>query len=48
MGEKAITVAATKKMTFEEFLNYDDGTDTLYELENGELIPGFGMGRGIL
>jgi Uma2 family endonuclease len=26
------------KMTFEEFLSYDDGTDTLYELENGELI----------
>jgi Uma2 family endonuclease len=34
-----MTVAAAKKMTFEEFLNYDDGTDTLYELENGELIP---------
>ena len=32
-------VTATKKMSFEEFLNYDDGTDTLYELENGELIP---------
>jgi Uma2 family endonuclease len=25
-------------MTFEEFLNYDDGTDALYELENGNLI----------
>ncbi|MHC5727273.1 MAG: Uma2 family endonuclease [Nostoc sp.] len=34
-----MTVAAAKKMTFEEFLSYDDGTDTLYELENGELIP---------
>lgn len=34
-----MTVAIAKKMTFEEFLNYDDGTDTLYELENGELIP---------
>jgi Uma2 family endonuclease len=33
-----MTVAAAKKMTFEEFLNYDDGTDNLYELENGELI----------
>ncbi|MBW4667582.1 MAG: Uma2 family endonuclease [Cyanomargarita calcarea GSE-NOS-MK-12-04C] len=33
-----MTVAAEKKMTFEEFLNYDDGTDNLYELENGELI----------
>ncbi len=29
---------ATQKMTFEEFLAYDDGTDYLYELENGELI----------
>ena len=38
MGEKAMTVATAKKMTFEEFLNYDDGTDYLYELENGELI----------
>lgn len=27
------------KMTLAEFLDYDDGTDTLYELENGELIP---------
>jgi len=32
-------VATAKKMTFEEFLNYDDGTDNLYELENGALIP---------
>ncbi|QYX30239.1 Uma2 family endonuclease [Sphaerospermopsis torques-reginae] len=34
-----MTVAIAKNMTFEEFLNYDDGTDALYELENGELIP---------
>lgn len=34
-----MTVAIAKKMSFEEFLNYDDGTDSLYELENGELIP---------
>jgi Uma2 family endonuclease len=26
------------KLTFEEYLTYDDGTDTLYELENGKLI----------
>jgi Uma2 family endonuclease len=38
MGEIAMTVANAKKMTFEEFLQFDDGTDTLYELENGELI----------
>jgi Uma2 family endonuclease len=29
---------ATQKMTLAEFLAYDDGTDTRYELENGELI----------
>jgi Uma2 family endonuclease len=29
---------ATTKMTLEEFLAYDDGTETLSELENGELI----------
>lgn len=29
---------ASQKMTFEEFLAYDDGTDTWYELENGTLI----------
>lgn len=28
----------TQKMTLEEFLAYDDGTENLYELENGELI----------
>ena len=33
-----MTVAIAKKMTFKEFLEYDDGTDNLYELENGELI----------
>ncbi len=34
-----MTVAIAKKMTFEEFLEHNDGTDILYELENGELIP---------
>ena len=34
-----MTVTTVRKMTFEEFINYDDGTDSLYELENGELIP---------
>ncbi len=33
-----MTAAIAVKMTFEEFLNYEDGTDNLYELENGELI----------
>jgi Uma2 family endonuclease len=34
-----MVITTKKKITFEEFLNYDDGTDYLYELENGELIP---------
>lgn len=29
----------TTAMTLEEYLNYDDGTDTRYELVNGQLIP---------
>jgi Uma2 family endonuclease len=33
-----MTVATAKKMTLEEFLDYDDGTDAWYELENGELV----------
>lgn len=33
-----MTIAAGK-MTFEEYLSYDDGTDTRYELVNGELVP---------
>jgi Uma2 family endonuclease len=28
----------SQKMTLAEFLAYDDGTDKLYELENGELV----------
>ena len=32
-----MTIAAPK-MTFDEFLTYEDGTDRWYELENGELI----------
>ncbi len=29
---------AVKRMTLQDYLNYDDGTDTRYELVNGELI----------
>lgn len=32
------TSPVTPKLTFEEYLNYDDGTDNRYELEDGELI----------
>lgn len=30
---------ASVKLTFEEYLHYDDGTDNRYELEGGALIP---------
>ncbi len=36
---------ATKKLTFAEYLKYDDGTDTRYELVDGELIP-MSLGTG--
>ena len=31
-------VRTTSKLTFEEYLEYDDGTDKRYELVNGELV----------
>jgi len=31
-------IGTAKYMTLEEYLNYDDGTDTRYELVNGELL----------
>jgi Uma2 family endonuclease len=33
-----MTVATTKRMTLEEYLTYDDGTDTRYELVEGVLV----------
>ena len=33
-----ISQESSKKITFEDFLEFDDGTDFMYELENGELI----------
>jgi len=30
--------ATRRRMTLEEYLTYDDGTDTRYELANGELV----------
>jgi Uma2 family endonuclease len=36
---------ATRKLTFAEYLKYEDGTDTKYELVNGELIP-MSLGTG--
>ncbi|BAY90918.1 MULTISPECIES: Uma2 family endonuclease [unclassified Tolypothrix] len=35
----------TKKLTFAEYLKYNDGTDTQYELVDGELIP-MSLGTG--
>jgi len=33
-----MTVTTTRKITFEEYLTYDDGTDKRYEFNDGELI----------
>lgn len=37
-GGNEMVVSPTKKITFEEYLNYDDGTNNRYELVDGELI----------
>ncbi|MEL7143257.1 MAG: Uma2 family endonuclease [Cyanobacteria bacterium J06643_4] len=36
----------TRRLTLEEYLAYEDGTDTRYELVNGELVP-MSVGSGI-
>lgn len=36
----------TRKFTFEEYLAYDDGTNTRYELVDGDLVP-MGIGTGL-
>jgi Uma2 family endonuclease len=33
-----MTIATNRRMTLEEYLTYDDGTDTRYELANGVLV----------
>jgi Uma2 family endonuclease len=33
-----MTVATARRMSLEEYLTYDDGTDTRYELEDGVLV----------
>jgi Uma2 family endonuclease len=46
-----IAETVTKRYTFEEYLAYDDGTDTSYELVNGELVAmslGTGLHGGII
>lgn len=45
------STALTTKLTFEEYLVYDDGTDNHYELEDGKLIlmnPSIGLHAIIL
>ncbi|NJN21681.1 MAG: Uma2 family endonuclease [Leptolyngbya sp. RL_3_1] len=37
---------AIRKFTFEEYLAYDDGTNTRYELVDGELVA-MGVGTGL-
>lgn len=37
---------STQRLTFEEYLAYDDGTDTRFELVNGELVP-MSLGSGL-
>ena len=37
---------STSRLTFAEYLAYDDGTDTCYELVNGELVP-MSLGVGL-
>jgi Uma2 family endonuclease len=37
--------ATTQKLTFAEYLTYNDGTDTRYELVDGELMP-MSLGTG--
>ncbi|NMF83360.1 Uma2 family endonuclease [Nodosilinea sp. P-1105] len=37
--------ATTQKLTFEDYLAYHDGTDTRYELVDGELVP-MSLGTG--
>jgi Uma2 family endonuclease len=46
-----VTVATARKMSLEEYLNYDDGTDTRYELVDGVLVEmslGTGKHSGII
>jgi Uma2 family endonuclease len=46
-----VTVATARKMSLEEYLNYDDGTDARYELVDGVLVEmslGTGKHSGII
>ena len=36
--ESMVTTSQKQKISFEEYLNYDDGTNARYELVNGELL----------
>jgi hypothetical protein len=34
-----VTVATDRRMTLQDYLNYDDGANTRFELAKGALIP---------
>jgi Uma2 family endonuclease len=38
-------VATDRRLSLEDYLNYDDGTDIRYELVDGELVP-MSLGKG--
>ncbi|CAN1213148.1 Putative restriction endonuclease domain-containing protein [Tumidithrix helvetica PCC 7403] len=40
-----MTIATTKRITLKEYLTYEDGTDTCYELVDGEIVP-MSLGTG--
>lgn len=44
-GRGRTMTLTTNRLTFEEYLTYSDGTDTRYELVNGELVV-MGIGTG--
>ena len=39
-------IVTTQKLTFEEYLAYEDDTDNRYELVNGELVL-MSVGKGM-
>jgi hypothetical protein len=44
---RSLTMAVTtQKLTFADYLAYDDGSGTRYELVDGDLVP-MGLGTGL-
>ncbi|MFM7449716.1 MAG: hypothetical protein ACKO24_14120 [Leptolyngbyaceae cyanobacterium] len=40
-----MTIATNCKLTLQEYLTYEDGSDTRYELVDGDLVP-MSLGTG--